>query len=349
MQTHEYFPGGNTPQGFYSYYKHILPQDTAEKIIVLKGGPGTGKSSLMRKVAALLNENGYATDLLHCSSDPDSLDAIVSRTLGFCMLDGTAPHIVDPVHPGAVDTILHLGAYWDEGGIQKHKTDIMHLSKSISESFANAYDYLKAAGSVQNYIRKATLKHTDKDGITKQLYSLIANLKLTTDGLKRGKIKKAFISALTPKGNIGYIDSFAASAKRVIVIEATFDVSALFTNRLAARIEESGKDAYFFYCPMQPDTKIEHIYLPQEALLITTANAFHSCNAAAEHINLNAYAQAVPALRADTDIFNILLSRAIACLRNAKTLHDELEQYYVPHMDFAAMADLPNKIVSKLL
>lgn len=349
MQTHEYFPGGNTPQGFYSYYDYILPQEEAKKIIVLKGGPGTGKSSLMKKVAALLNENGYETDLLHCSSDPDSLDAIVSRELGFCMLDGTAPHRVDPIHPGCTDTILHLGDYWDASGIQKHKDNIMLLTKSISESFSDAYDYLKAAGSVQNYIRKAEKKRTDEERLTARLNDLIADLKLSRSDFKRGKIKKAFLSALTPKGSIGYIDSFAAGAARTIVLDADADTSALFANRLATCIEHSGKDAYFFYCPMQPETKIEHIYLPEEHLLITTANSFHKCNTSAEHIDLNIYTAPTSALRADTDILNILLSRAIACIRAAKAMHDELEQFYIPYMHFDAMADLPNKIVSEIL
>ena len=44
------FPGGNTSQGFYSYYRYILPED-AKRIFIIKGGPGTGKSVFMREVA----------------------------------------------------------------------------------------------------------------------------------------------------------------------------------------------------------------------------------------------------------------------------------------------------------
>ena len=45
------YPGGNTPDGFYSYYNYILPQREAEKIFCIKGGPGTGKSTLMKNIA----------------------------------------------------------------------------------------------------------------------------------------------------------------------------------------------------------------------------------------------------------------------------------------------------------
>ena len=52
------FPGGNTPQGFYSYYNDILPQRKAEKIFCIKGGPGTGKSTLMKGVGRHFSEQG---------------------------------------------------------------------------------------------------------------------------------------------------------------------------------------------------------------------------------------------------------------------------------------------------
>ena len=58
------FPGGNTPQGFYSYYNDILPQRKAEKIFCIKGGPGTGKSTLMKEVGNHFAEQGEDVDFL---------------------------------------------------------------------------------------------------------------------------------------------------------------------------------------------------------------------------------------------------------------------------------------------
>ena len=43
------FPGNNTPEGFFSYYEYILSQREADKIICIKGGPGTGKSTFFKK------------------------------------------------------------------------------------------------------------------------------------------------------------------------------------------------------------------------------------------------------------------------------------------------------------
>ena len=74
-----YFPGNNTPLGFYSYYKYILGQREAHKIICIKGGPGTGKSTFMKKIGAAMAEKGEDIDYLHCSADENSLDGIVLK------------------------------------------------------------------------------------------------------------------------------------------------------------------------------------------------------------------------------------------------------------------------------
>ncbi len=102
------FPGGNTSEGFVSYYDYIIEND-ANRIFVVKGGPGTGKSSMMKKVAKEMLERGYDVEYHHCSSDNNSIDGIVIPQLKVAMIDGTAPHVVDPKHPGAVDEIIHLG------------------------------------------------------------------------------------------------------------------------------------------------------------------------------------------------------------------------------------------------
>lgn len=87
------FPGGNTSYGFYSFYQYIISQDTARRKICIKGGPGTGKSTLMKKVGEFFNQKGYDIEYHHCSSDNNSLDGVVIKGLDVAILDGTAPHV----------------------------------------------------------------------------------------------------------------------------------------------------------------------------------------------------------------------------------------------------------------
>jgi len=89
------FPGGNTSQGFYSYYQYIIPPD-ATRIFVIKGGPGTGKSSLMRSVGETMLEMGFDVEYHCCSSDNGSLDGVCIPAIRVALIDGTAPHDGSP-------------------------------------------------------------------------------------------------------------------------------------------------------------------------------------------------------------------------------------------------------------
>ena len=61
-----YFPGNNTPEGFFSYYSYILDQKEAKRIYCIKGGPGSGKSTFMRKIGEEFLDRGMNVDFLAC-------------------------------------------------------------------------------------------------------------------------------------------------------------------------------------------------------------------------------------------------------------------------------------------
>ena len=93
----QYFLGANSPSGFYSLYDQLISPEEARAVYILKGGPGCGKSTLMRKIAARAEESGLETEYILCSGDPDSLDAVLLPELGVALVDGTAPQGVVPL------------------------------------------------------------------------------------------------------------------------------------------------------------------------------------------------------------------------------------------------------------
>ena len=52
-----YFAASNSSEGFKSYYGEIF--ERADRLYVIKGGPGTGKSSLMKRLADAALRKGY--------------------------------------------------------------------------------------------------------------------------------------------------------------------------------------------------------------------------------------------------------------------------------------------------
>ncbi len=102
MKHTHFFLGANSAEGFYGLYEQLLDAKLYD-LIILKGGPGCGKSTFMRRTAAAMEERGLESVYIHCSGDPDSLDGVIFPAIGTAIVDGTAPH--------GMDTLGHRGAY----------------------------------------------------------------------------------------------------------------------------------------------------------------------------------------------------------------------------------------------
>ena len=96
MANIQYFLGGNTPTGFYSLYHQLSDPERLRAVYIIKGGPGSGKSTLMRRVERHAQASGLKTQQVLCSGDPDSLDALILPELRAALVDGTAPQGVVP-------------------------------------------------------------------------------------------------------------------------------------------------------------------------------------------------------------------------------------------------------------
>ena len=57
------------PHRLLPLYDQLLEPEQAETIYILKGGPGCGKSSLMRRVAQAMEEKGASVEYIACSGD----------------------------------------------------------------------------------------------------------------------------------------------------------------------------------------------------------------------------------------------------------------------------------------
>ena len=91
MKNMHFFLGANSAEGFYSLYDQLLDAELYD-LLILKGGPGCGKSTFMRRAAAAMEARGQQAVYIHCSGDPDSLDGVIFPELGTALVDGTSPH-----------------------------------------------------------------------------------------------------------------------------------------------------------------------------------------------------------------------------------------------------------------
>ena len=154
-----YFGAANGFSGFRSNFGKIFSPYVNDKLFIIKGGPGTGKSTLMRRIYERYSEAYDVTTVL-CSSDPKSLDGLLIKngkyTVG--VVDGTAPHVVEPLYPGSVEEIINLGDSFDCKALTAAKSEIVELSERKKEHYKRAYDSLKIAGDIYEYVTSNFLK-----------------------------------------------------------------------------------------------------------------------------------------------------------------------------------------------
>lgn len=341
MYALHYFAGGNTCKGFFSCFDSILPPESRKRMYFIKGGPGVGKSTLMKQFAAAAEAKGQEVSCFHCSSDPDSLDGVSLPRLGIGMMDGTAPHVYDPVIPGARDTLLSLGDFLDEDALSAHTGEIRRIQEEISARFARCYRYLAAAESVF----AASFVAEDEDKAAQVADDWVKQLPLRGG---RGRVRRLFASAYTPKGRIDATDF--GSMERRVTLDCPFGARpAQLMQTLSRRAAARGLDVIELLDPLNPDY-IAHLMIPAHGVAFTTGQ--RTPHAAGEWLDAEAVFDTGAIHEKenafDRNAFELLIQRAVEQLTAAKALHDDLEAYYVKHMDFLRWQDVLNKIVSTL-
>lgn len=90
-----YFLSALTGAGYYALHRQFL-RPPERYFCILKGGPGCGKSTFLKRVGDAGRAAGLAVVRLHCAGDPASLDGVYFPEKRSGFFDGTAPHTVDP-------------------------------------------------------------------------------------------------------------------------------------------------------------------------------------------------------------------------------------------------------------
>ena len=124
----KYFLAANSGEGFKSCFGDSYDYSDGWRAYIIKGGPGTGKSSFMKYVVVSAVDKGYSVELCPCSSDPDSLDGVIIKEKKVIILDGTAPHVVEPKFPGVCEEIINLGEFWNGELLRARSAEIIAVT-----------------------------------------------------------------------------------------------------------------------------------------------------------------------------------------------------------------------------
>lgn len=351
------FLAANSPKGFVSFFDELYNPYQNSRAYIIKGGPGTGKSSLMKKIGAAAEEKGFEVIYVFCSSDPRSLDGIIIPELSFCMADGTAPHVLEPRFPGAVENIVNLGAFWKKEELFQKADEIRALSLENSIYHRRSVRFLAAAGELleENEKLVSPLVLEEKlSGFAQRFCSRELSNKKT--GVP-GKKKNCLLSGITPEGVVFFGSTVKAFATRIIAVEdENGPVSGALLEQIGETAVKNGHDVVFCRCPMKPRGFCEHLLFPDASLALVTAKTAHDLRLplsrtihAKRFLDEKRLFENKNRLSLNRRLSAELIDGSVELLSKAKEVHDRLERLYIESMDFEKLNNFSKEFIFSLL
>lgn len=333
-----YFAAANTAEGFYSLFPTLFDPACGswQRIYIIKGGPGTGKSSFMRRAAEAAVQKGLGVEYFCCSADPASLDGIRIPSRGIAMLDGTAPHTVDASYPGSVEQILNFGMFLDAGALGQKRDMLKALCDEYAAHRMTASRYLRAVGAMRENERSLL----SPAFLTKKAQDAARRLVRHLPPERNPSAEERFVTAISADGVV-HLPTAEACGRCVYVSGGSR--AALFFDVLLDAVREQGVSYVRYASPLRP-TETEGIFLPVcGTVWFTDRYGKQSPHAAERPLNAarffdpSAVAERRARLRFASKCAEALLTGACTSLAAAGKVHDALESHYTAAMDFDAL------------
>lgn len=340
----KYFLAANSCEGFVSSFNNNYNKLDGDKAYLIKGGPGTGKSTFMKKLAEKALNSGLEAELCFCSSDPDSLDGVIFEDINTIILDATPPHAIEPELPGVCENTINLGELWDEKSLYLKREKIIEATLKNKLLHRTAASYLFAAGKIFADNLELSMPCTDTDKVN-SFTDFLCRRYIKPTHREKGREKIRFISGITPKGIVNFTDWIDnVYSEKIIISDRFYTVAPRIIEILRKYALSAGYDIITLKSPFLPSRITDHILIPELNLAFLSENDFISFGSntrrihARRFINMEKINREKQKRRFNKKIFSELLREACSILAMAKKSHDTLEKYYIESMDFEKMS-----------
>lgn len=334
-----YFAASNTANGFVSYFPENF-RERAERCYIIKGGPGTGKSRLMREMADAFAQSGCEVEYYYCSSDPSSLDGLYVRGDGYsaAVMDGTAPHAEDVISPGTEDNLIDLGRFWNSRTLRSRKSEINSLTLKKKAAYASAYRALSAYGSLTEAADALMLDNVDVDAISDECTRLARDIR--AEGYLRTPV-----AAVGMKGMVSF-ESFAESAQLALSVTDSrgYGISHIYFDSLV-RAVGGGRVAPH---PILPS---RYSAILAGGVSITAKNEPSSDDKSLDvsgFVDRSSYLLKKARIDRLRKLADGALDEALGFFAEAGEAHMKIEEIFISAMDFDAKEEYSSELCDKI-
>lgn len=355
-----FFAAANTEKGFLSYFEQIFFDGSLDRIYILKGGPGVGKSTFMKKAGQLAEEKGFTPEYFHCSSDPYSLDGVIIKEKGVCIIDGTSPHAIEPRLCGARDIIVDLGRAWDTKKLSEKVKEISEISKSKAECYKQCYSEFACKGVVDGCIENLVEGYVFEEKLEKCACRLYRSLFKSCRKKSGEKAKTRITTALSCKGKIR-LSTFEDMADYCIFLKPPYvqsKIASKFIKTMEMLAKEEGYSYYISYNPQNP-SMADGIYfcdigvsvsIYDNALVASCDRCAKGCKIinCARFVDAKRIRATRPLRRFYAKLSQKLEGEALCSLAKAGSLHARLEEIYSSCTDYKKVEKITGEYLKQI-
>ena len=344
IKRNECFAATNGFDGFKSFFNEIFDPVLFEAIYILKGGPGTGKSSIMRYIESSLSGMCENTTLVYCSSDTKSLDGVIIERGGkkIAVIDGTAPHMTDPKYPGAIEKIINLGDAWCDATLKTQRDKIIRLSNLKQRAYNSAYKYLNIARSIDENVKCITERI-----FSKECTDIISDvpLAINKDGFtKTSRIIEAF-------GSGGFYRLKPPECQKTLYVVGVYGTERLFYKHILASLEEKRASYERYPSVLNTDDSMGVMLADSKTLLINLNGSpvdESKIIDTSRFLNQSELAKEKNRLEFLWREREIMLWNSVSEFKTATNYHFELEKIYTATMNFAKIDKIKEKLLTNI-
>ncbi|MBE6577512.1 MAG: hypothetical protein E7653_05185 [Ruminococcaceae bacterium] len=343
------FAAANTASGFVSYFDEIFFSEGIERRYIIKGGPGTGKSSFMRRVAESARTSGHSVELYYCSSDTNSLDGVIIDGR-LAIFDGTAPHSYDTVLPGARDELIDLGAFWDSEMLSEKRETLSAYAAQKKAAYSNAYGYLCAAGEIDATLRQVTDDCVMRDKMNSAVERFC--LKSFRDSAEQARLFHTQTEAFGIHGSV-HLSTLSDAAFRRYAVVDFYGIAQQYMQRLVDRALACGQNI----CVSQDVVSgiANEIFFPDTGDYVYITAGESNADKETTRINMKRFAdigklaEVRRYYRAARQAYRTLLDLASWQLAQAGRAHANMERIYVASMDFGSLRSYTDALIKRII
>ena len=231
----------------------------------------------------------------------------------------------------------------------------MGCMTGYKQCYQRAYRCLGAAAQIMADMRDTLLTPALEEKMQKRASGILSREVHRQKGHAPGRVTQRFLSAVTHKGQITLFESAQAQCSRIYELSDSYGLAHTMLTHLLSGITAAGYDVVACPSPMAPE-RLEHLIVPQLSLAFLSASPAQSFPGRPYRrirldamVDTNLLYRSRPRLRFSRKVVISLIEEAVASLAQAKSMHDELEALYNPHVDFDRVHATAQAIIADIL